>query len=458
MGFRELQEIFTIYNYPDVAAYDLYADLFHLGQHYIQSAGEKREPGEVDFRGNPICYVNDKEKFQGKMKHYIMLEDTFADQLREYQAYPSNLMNGVTYFGKKKDQNHADCLYALIFDIDEVYGDQLGNFFSGCLVNAYPEPNYVAVSKSGHGIHLYYLLEQPIHLMPGIKVQLKDLKYHLTRRMWNQYTSKEEKLQYQSYDQSFMVVGTKVSDDPDYPETKAFRVRREKWTLEELLAYIPEEERKKIDFSQVWIKPKYTLSQCKKMFPEWYHQVIECQEPATGTFTVKRDLYDWWKRKIVEGATYGHRFWCIMMLAIYGIKCDVPFEEVRQDAYGLQDYLNSLNRKEPFTKSDIDSALECYELRFKRFPRKDIARLSNIDIPKNKRNGRTQKKHLQGARAIRDINNDNWREGNGRPTAQQRVKEWRVENPDGRKIDCERETGLSRHTVLKWWDSDQEGE
>ena len=27
-----------------------------------------------------------------------------------------------------------------------------------------------------------------------------------------------------------------------------------------------------------------------------------------------------------------------------------------------------------------------------------------------------------------------------------------MENYHKRKIDCERETGLSRHTVLKWWD------
>ena len=39
----------------------------------------------------------------------------------------------------------------------------------------------------------------------------------------------------------------------------------------------------------------------------------------------------------------------------------------------------------------------------------------------------------------------------GRPTAQAKVMEWRQQHPDRRKIDCERETGLSRPTVLKWW-------
>lgn len=56
-----------------------------------------------------------------------------------------------------------------------------------------------------------------------------------------------------------------------------------------------------------------------------------------------------------------------------------------------------------------------------------------------------------GARAIQEINDKvngtNWREGNGRPTAEQTVKEWQQAYPEGRKADCIRETGLSKPTV-----------
>lgn len=31
------------------------------------------------------------------------------------------------------------------------------------------------------------------------------------------------------------------------------------------------------------------------------------------------------------------------------------------------------------------------------------------------------------------------------------VQEWKKKKSKQNKIDCERETGLSRHTVLKWW-------
>ena len=57
--------------------------------------------------------------------------------------------------------------------------------------------------------------------------------------------------------------------------------------------------------------------------------------------------------------------------------------------------------------------------------------------------------------AIRDIEHPDgtWRNKEGRPDKEKIVEEWRNAHPDGKKIDCERETGLSRPTVLKWWDS-----
>ena len=47
--------------------------------------------------------------------------------------------------------------------------------------------------------------------------------------------------------------------------------------------------------------------------------------------------------------------------------------------------------------------------------------------------------------------------GGGRPkgsgTAEDTVKKWRINNPEGRKVDCIRDTGLSKKTVYKWWNS-----
>ena len=79
-----------------------------------------------------------------------------------------------------------------------------------------------------------------------------------------------------------------------------------------------------------------------------------------------------------------------------------------------------------------------------------VERRTAIGLPKNKRNGRSQAKHLEGARAIRDINNDNWREGNGRKPKADLVREYAAEHPDANHSEIARALGISRPTVIKW--------
>ena len=110
-----------------------------------------------------------------------------------------------------------------------------------------------------------------------------------------------------------------------------------------------------------------------------------------------------------------------------------------------------------FTVKDIADALQAFDDKdLITYPINSIAKRSGFTIKKNRRNYRKQKQHLAGARAIQEINDKfngtNWRDGNGRKPKKDIVQEWRIDHPNGKKIDCERDTGLSRHTVLKWWD------
>ena len=85
------------------------------------------------------------------------------------------------------------------------------------------------------------------------------------------------------------------------------------------------------------------------------------------------------------------------------------------------------------------------------FPRDDIAKISGLSMPVNKRNWRKQADHLRRARAVQAVDYPNY-EWAGRPSAQGRVKEWRQLHPEGRKADCRRDTGLDPKTIRKWWD------
>ena len=432
-----------------VQAIDLYTAMFRLGDGLIQQNGEKS-----NLKANPVAYYRNDREPSGHFR--IMFEDEFDELLLTLQKADFAILNGLTYFGRRNAQSNASQMYAMIFDLDGINEQKLRNFFSQCAGGVIPSPNYIVLS--GHGLHLYYIFEQPLSLFPNIKLQLKELKYALTRRIWNKYTSTLDEPQYQGINQGFRVAGGRTKKGCTFDCSVVFRYRKDFFSLSELNRFVPKEIR--IDEKKIFKETKYTIGAAKRLFPEWYERVVLQKKHTVRKWDIAGKvhgdnpfaLYDWWLAQIRTGATFGHRYFCIMMLAIYAVKCDVPKERLEQDAADLLPWLNALG-DEPFTAADAESALECYDDRYATFPLRDIEKLSAIEIPRNKRNGRSRLQHMAVMRAIQDVVHPDWRNTNGRPSKQLLVYEWRSDHPDGKKIECERDTGLSRKTILKWWDS-----
>lgn len=440
-----LEDVLVKYGGREVDALTVYQDIFSLGDGVIQREGEPA--GE--FKANPIGYYRQNGREKG---HYrIFFDDTFEDTLKELQEADFAIVNGITYFGRKNVQEHASKVHALILDLDGVTDKTLGTFLYGAFseFDLYPLPNYIALS--GHGVHLYYLFDEPIPLYPNIKIQLKAFKYAMIEKLWNEYTSKDRKKQFQGINQGFRPIGGKTKIEG--VRVRAFLMNSHPHTLSGLGKYVPEESR--VDESKLFKESRMTIEQAKKAYPQWYDSRVVNKQPK-GCWVVKRDLYEWWKGQIRTGATYHHRYFNVMCLAIYAAKCDIPYEELEADALSFVPYLNSINPEEPFTDQDVMSALECYDKRYCTFPIEDIEKITGISIPRNKRNGRKQSVHLKIARATRDILHEDWRKGNGRPSAEQIVREWQRYHPSGKKVECIRETGLSKKTVYKWWLTDEE--
>lgn len=444
-----LEDILKKYGGVEVSAMDVYSDIFHLGENEIQRRNEEKGI----YKSNPLGYwKNDKDS---KGHYRILFDDTFEETLKEFQEADFCIMNGLSYFGRKNVQEHASKMYAMIFDLDGVTDETLGNFLHSCFSDftIYPLPNYIILS--GHGVHLYYVFEYPIPLYPNIKIQLKELKYSLTTKMWNRYTTKHwERVQYQGINQGFRVIGGKTKIEG--VRVRAFSLNTHPYCLEQLNQYVPKDKR--IDETKLWKESKLTLAQAKKKYPEWYNKRVVRGEKQ-GTWTCKEDLYNWWIRKIQEGASVGHRYFCVMCLAIYGVKSGISKKQVEKDAIELIPFLNGMSDTEPFTESDVKSALECFDERYMTFPIEDISKISGIAIEKNKRNGRKQGLHLKMARSnLAIMNEDIGSSLQGRPDKQSIITEWQKSHPEGKKIDCHKETGLSRMTIDKWWDVKGQGE
>lgn len=447
-------------HYPEVDAGVFYREIFPEGS--FERAGHPE-----DARANGIL----RDLSGDRPITYIVTDDLSA--IQRVQGCPMAVMGGAAYSGRTNTSTNARWLYALIIDLD--YLTELKYLVALCgqyesHFEYIPRPTFLV--NSGNGMHLYYVFEDPVPMYSQIQVAVRELKYQLIRKVWNRYTSsrgEEKDLQRQGIMQGFRVVGSLSKLGVGYP-VRAFRTGQKV-----SLAYLNRFVEPKYQVTGYQYKSSLTLAQAKDKYPEWYERRIERGEKK-GRWTVKRDLYDWWLRQILSGATVGHRYYCVMCLAIYALKCSIGREELEKDAYGLLNYLNDLDKtgEHPFTRLDVEEALHLYNEPYETYPRSEVERVSGIPIvPQIRRNGRRQIEHLQADRwrnietgrpAVnvckqnRELVLQEMREKGeiyGRPkgsgTKAQQVQEWRRLHPEGTKSQCKAETGLTYPTIRKWW-------
>lgn len=123
----------------------------------------------------------------------------------------------ISYYGKRRTSRNASLLYGMTFDLDGVSVKSLGNLLHQISHNQNPMPTYIV--NSGHGLHLYFIFKEPIKLYEHIKEPLKKMKFELTERLWNLYTSDLKEKQFQGIFQGFRMVGSPTKFGKDYRVT-----------------------------------------------------------------------------------------------------------------------------------------------------------------------------------------------------------------------------------------------
>jgi len=424
---KHLESLFEEVDYKE-----FYREIFPLGS--FQGNGSRE-----DKKGNGLAVeIDDK-----KSRHYLMFDD--LSNLDELINLDFVITSPISYFGRNRTARNSSLLFGMAFDLDGVSEKSLKNLLHQIDHNVNPRPTYIV--NSGHGVHLYYIFKEPIKLYNHIKEPLKNMKFELTDRLWNLYTSDIREKQFQGIFQGFRMVGSPTKFGKEY-RLRAFKTG-EKVDMVFMNSYVkPETQIHDLNY-----KPKLTLEQAKKKYPEWYERKIVQGDSKKKVWNIRQDLYDWWKRKVIVEAVYGHRYFSLMVLAIYAKKCNVAYDELEKDAYELMPILSEKS-PEPFTEVDVKSALKSYNEDYRMFPREYIEKLTAISMPANKRNGRTQIQHLQIARATRDIVNPNWRQGNGRPegsgTKEKLVLDYIKKNPNANPTEISKALNISRPTVYKY--------
>lgn len=472
-------------HFEEVPPMQFYREIFPDGELDVwrENPAAERPEGEHAYTGIACEICADK------VKRYTVTDDL---DVIDALIWSNNfcVMSPISYVGKSRKAVNARFMYALVIEIDNLIlgrnGEQIGlaSLLRRCqTVNEFtgrthlPLPTYIVAS--GSGVHLYYKFERPVPLFPNVVQQLKDYKRELTFKLWHESitrTSDEREVQQESIYQAFRMVGTITKHKA---RVQAFRTG-EPVSLEYMNKFVKQE----LHISVVY-RSKLTLQRAKQLYPEWYERRIVRGE-GKKRWAVNRAVYDNWLKRIAEEARVNHRYYCMMYLVIYAVKCSiydekhnpkpVTYEELEKDCFKLMRMFESLTVSDDnhFTEKDVLDALYCWE-----DPEENgaafecsidvISDRSGLKIIKNKRNRREQKVHLQSevwfsqetqkpivnvCKQNRELALRYMRENGmimGRPSAEEKVREWQKLHPEGIKAACIRETGLSKPTVYKWW-------
>lgn len=438
------------------------------------------------FRYNPIAieFTDRRRKDGSRIQVHTIITKDDQNCLDRIEGKNFVISSPITYVGRNRTGKNARYLYAFTVDLDGVGMKQIQDVIwqmlphkleDGHIIHHSPVANIIV--NSGHGLHLYYLLKKPVPLFQSNIELLNKLKKDLTNLAWNAYTSSIKERQYQGVLQGFRLPGTKTK----FGETiRAFyNEDSELYTLAQLNEFTKHEitkigaltDKEVLELEKGRYNPNgVTLKEAERRWPEWYERVIVNGNSTPRKWHIKRDLYDWWLRRLhndKENIVQGHRYFCMMALATYAIKCDISEEELKSDAFSLVDRMDSLTRDEDnhFSKEDIQDALQAYKIGYCTFPKNSIEYLTGLSMPeRNRRNGRKQTEHLEEARLLRDFRRTRakkgaWDEHNGRKKETYAnskkawiVAAWRYEHPtSSNKSVCAKDTGLTRPTVRKWW-------
>ena len=425
--------------FDELPPLDFYRSLFPIGE--LEERG-KQEQGKYNAIAVELLPAADTD--QANARRHIITDDLrrIEDLLKSDNFI---IISPISYAGKSRIAANARFMYAIAIDLDGITEEHyLADLFFQMKNGFIPQPTYTVFS--GTGIHLYYQLEEPLPCFKNIVKQLAELKKALTKKIWNKYTTElYDRPQIESLFQGFRMVGGITKSGG---RTRAF-ITGEPVSIDYLNSFVEEKAR----LTEYRYKSRLTLAEAEKKYPEWYNDRI-VEKKRRGVWTTKRDLFDWWVREIQSGAAVGHRYFCIMVLAIYAKKAGIDRQELERVAFELVKPFDRLTQ-EPnnrFTREDVLAALEMYNDNYITFPIDSIVNLTDIPIEKNKRNYRTQKTHLKIARAtklvLKEVGEMN---PEGRPSKEAAVIEWRRQHPNGSKAECIAATGISKSTVYRHW-------
>lgn len=371
-----------------------------------------------------------------------------ADDLIDYMSARDDVyVSPCTFMHGCYRADTCKNVYALVIDVDNVKSEVIGNVLkNGTMGKKIPMPT--VITNSGNGLHFYYVLKNHV---PFYKKQRKQLNDMYRRLFGIVKESIYAKADWHSMIQPFRLPGslTKLG-----LVATAYQFN-DKWDIKDLA--------KRLGFNDF----EWDLTERPVMSQQEYKEHLKKlkergelpkRKPRKPNMQRREGLqgfYDYALQRTLKKTVQGNRYKSMVALTIIGYKARIPKEELEADFKELVKHFNEIGTV--FRDKEIKKALKAYNSKAEKVRSEVLEDMFGWEFERwrekakenSKKPQRSQAEHLKRARVLRTLSTY---ENVGRSTKEETVRAWREQNPSGKKIDCERATGLSRHTVLKWWD------
>jgi hypothetical protein len=174
-AYRDKAKLMNERGYRELQPKEFYRAIFPEGS--LQSR-------EHDGKGNIIA-TQIRPSGKGRTKQWVI--DDSLNMLDKVIGDSFGLIPPLSFYGKTHTKENAHQLFAMAIDIDYVGLQQLKNMLKQFGNGVQLCPTFLV--SSGKGVHLYYLLKEPVELYANREKLLSALKEDFIRRHWNDTSS-----------------------------------------------------------------------------------------------------------------------------------------------------------------------------------------------------------------------------------------------------------------------------
>ena len=311
------------------------------------------------------------------------------------------------HYGKSSDSIAYFCNFDIDFDgVYEPY--DLFRLLDAFRTKKIPTPTVLV--SSGTGVHLIYRLKTPINVYkkPALKSVITEIKKAICEKLKRVYKfiKYSGDISPLSWEQKIRCPGstTKIGEIIANSREEALYDLCNAWLIGDSYSLI--------DIYN-YCKKYTNINKIKKLGDtdeDLISKLLEKSknlekinikgiEGSKGKLykSVNKNVYHGWFSRRVE-IKEGFRYFYMLGLTCYALKCNIDKETLNKDLIKLMDYFNEKSESK-VTLKDVESALKGYDDDANKFSTGEtIARRCNLTVKHCKRNHRTQKEHLTRAR------------------------------------------------------------